>query len=228
MPIPEKDIKKLWGLAAGRCSRPGCEQECIRFLDANDPTVIGEMAHVIAKQPGGPRGQAEGGADSYENLILLCPTHHTEIDKAPEGTFPAELIHQWKAAHEDRVRRSFLSPRQPDKKSLGETIARLLITNKATWTQYGPESGEAKRNPLSNSAQVWELRKLDTVVPNNRKIMGLIQQNQDLFDLADYPVCAAFIEHAEGFERNCYTRTEGVPRFPPAFEQLVNRYAGLQ
>lgn len=27
MSIPEKDIKKLWGLAAGRCSCPGCEQE---------------------------------------------------------------------------------------------------------------------------------------------------------------------------------------------------------
>ena len=141
---------------------------------------------------------------------------------------PAELIHQWKAAHEDRVRRSFLSPLQPDKKTLGETIARLLITNKATWTQYGPESDEAKRNPISNSVQVWELRKLDTVVANNRKIIGLIQQNQDIFDLTDYPVCAAFIEHAEGFERNCYMRTEGVARFPLAFEQLVNRYAGLQ
>jgi hypothetical protein len=228
MPITEKDIKKLWGLAAGRCSRPGCEQECIQFLNASDPTVIGEMAHVIAKKPGGPRGHAEGGADSYENLILLCPTHHTEIDKAPEGSFTADRIRQWKATHEERVKKSFLSPRQPDKRTLGEKMARLLINNKATWTHYGPESEEAKRNPLSNSAQVWELRKLDTVVPNNRKIVGLIQQNQDLIDLADYPTCAAFVEHVEGFERNCYTRTEGVPRFPPAFEQLVNRYAGLQ
>lgn len=228
MSIPEKDIKKLWGLAAGRCSCPGCEQECIPFLDASGPTVIGEMAHVIAKQPRGPRGQADGGADSYENLILLCPTHHTEIDKAPEGTFPVELIHQWKAEHEDRVRSSFQSSRQPDRKTLGVTIARLLLTNKATWTQYGPESEEAQRNPLSNSARLWELRKLDTVVPNNRKIINLLQQNQDLVDLADCSVCAAFVEHAAGFERNCYTRTEGVPRFPSAFEQLVNRYAEFQ
>ncbi len=228
MSISEKDIKKLWGLAAGRCSCPGCEQECIRFLDANDPTVIGEMAHVIAKQPNGPRGQVEGGSDSYENLILLCPTHHTEIDKAPAGTFPAELIQKWKAAHEERVRSSFLSPRQPNKKSLGEAIARILMTNKATWAQYGPESEEAQKNPLSNSAQVWELRKLDTLVPNNRKIIGLIQQNQDIFDLVDYPTCVAFMEHAEGFERNCYTLTEGTPRFPTAFEQLVNKYAGIQ
>jgi hypothetical protein len=87
MSLSSKDIKKLWGLAAGRCSRPGCSEVCIKFLAA-DPTVIGEMAHVIAKKPGGPRGVVTGGEDTYENLVLLCPTHHTEVDKSPPGAFP--------------------------------------------------------------------------------------------------------------------------------------------
>lgn len=228
MPIPEKDIKKLWGFAAGRCSRPGCEQECISFMDTSDPIVIGEMAHIIAKQPSGPRGCPEGGDDSYENLILLCPTHHTEIDKAPDGVFSVELIHQWKQAHEERVRSSFRSPKLASREALGGTILRMLIANKAAWRQYGPESDEAKRNPMSNLAQLWTLRKLDTLVPNNRRIICFIQQNPELIELVDYPVCASFIEHAEGFERNCYTRTEGVPRFPAEFEQVMNRYAQLQ
>lgn len=71
MSISEKDIKKLWGLAAGRCSYPGCDENCLPFLDYDDPTIIGEMAHVIAKKPKGPRGQSDGGSDNYENLILL-------------------------------------------------------------------------------------------------------------------------------------------------------------
>lgn len=228
MAVSEKDIKKLWGLAAGRCSQPGCEQECIRFLDSADPTVIGEMAHVIAKKPNGPRGQAEGGEDTYENLILLCPTHHTEIDKAPDRVFPVELIHEWKRTHEERVRNSFLSPKYADRYSLGSAIKRLLLENKATWQQYGPESSEAQSNPISNLADVWQLRKLDTVVPNNRRIIRLIQQNKDQIDINDYAHCVAFVEHAEGFERNCYTRTEGVSRFPVEFERLVDRYARLQ
>ncbi len=88
MPISEQDIKKLWGLAAGRCSKPGCGDDCVKFFGA-DPTIIGEMAHVIARQPKGRRGVPGGGSNSYDNLILLCPTHHTEIDKAPEGAeFP--------------------------------------------------------------------------------------------------------------------------------------------
>ena len=227
MAIPDKDIKKLWGLAAGRCSRPGCEEECIKFLDANDPTVIGEMAHVIARKPDGPRGQPAGGDDTYENIILLCPTHHTEIDKAPDGVFPEATIHEWKTLHENRVRKSFLSPRYTDRTQLTLAIKRLLIKNKSTWQQYGPESEEAVRNPLSNLYEIWELRKLDTIVPNNRRIVRMIEQNQDLFDIHDYYACAQFVEHAEGFERNCYVRTEGVPRFSSEFERVIDRYAGI-
>lgn len=228
MAISEKDIKKLWGLAAGRCSRPGCALECIRFLDSADPTVIGEMAHIIAKKPDGPRGQLEGGDDTYENLILLCPTHHTEVDKAPAGVFTVELIHHWKRAHEEYVQRSFIGSRFADRYSLGSAIKKRLIENKVAWQQYGPESHEAKRNLISNLAEIWQLRKLDTIVPNNRRIILMIDQNKDQIDINDYIHCVAFIEHAEGFERNCYIRTEGVPRFPVDFERIIDRYARLQ
>jgi hypothetical protein len=185
------------------------------------------MAHVIARKPDGPRGQADGGEDTYENLILLCPTHHTEIDKAPEGIFTVEQIYEWKQAHEERVRNSFLSPKCPDRFSLGSAIKRLLIENKAAWRQYGPESDEAQRNPMSSLADVWQLRKLDTIVPNNRRIIRLIEQNKEHIDINDYLHCVTFVEHAEGFERNCYVRTEGVPRFPIEFERLVDQYARL-
>ncbi len=204
------------------------EEECIKFLDADDPTIIGEMAHVIAKKPDGPRGTATGGDNTYDNLILLCPTHHTEIDKAPAGVFPVAVIQGWKKAHEDRVRNSFLSPQFCDQKQLGVAIKRLMLTNQSAWERYGPESDEARKNPLSNLHKIWELRKLDTIVPNNRRIVRMIEQNQDLFDIADYEACTHFVEHAEGFERNCYVRTEGVPRFPPNFEKVIDRYAGTQ
>lgn len=227
MAIPEKDIKKLWGLAAGRCSKPGCEEECIKFLNSYDPTVIGEMAHVIARKPDGPRGLTIGGEDTYENLILLCPTHHTEIDRAPEGIFTAEIIYGWKRRHEERVRNSFLSPHFPDAQRLAIEIKRLLVKNKITWERYGPDSEEARRNPLSNLHEIWTLRKLDTIVPNNRRIIRMIEQNEEHFNISDYRICAQFIEHAEGFERNCYVRTEGVPRFPIEFEKVIDSYARI-
>ena len=72
--IPEKDIKMLWGRAAGRCSYPQCQIECIAFV-SDTPFIIGEMAHIVAKAPSGPRGIPSCGDNTYDNLILLCPTH---------------------------------------------------------------------------------------------------------------------------------------------------------
>ncbi|MFZ0817336.1 MAG: HNH endonuclease signature motif containing protein [Candidatus Sulfotelmatobacter sp.] len=221
MSISSKDIKKLWGLAAGRCSRPGCDDECIRFLAA-DPTVIGEMAHVIAQSPKGPTGVQQGGEDVYENLILLCPTHHSEVDKAPSGTFPPDVLYAWKKQHEAEVASAFLSPRFPSKKELGGYVKRLLVENETAWRTYGPESSAAESNPISSLSDLWPLRKLGVIVPNNRRIVNAIRQNLALIDPQPYAACCSFIEHAEGFERNCYGRTENVPRFPKAFGEVID------
>ncbi len=224
MAISEKDIKKLWGLAAGRCSKPGCEDECVKFLDANDPTIIGEMAHIIAKKPDGPRGNASGGEDTYDNLILLCPTHHTEVDKAPEGVFTVEELNRWKSQHEQNVTNSFKSPKYSTKEEMAKAINILLSQNFTIWKNYGPESSEASRNPLSNLVEFWNFRKLDTIVPNNRKIINIIKRNSELFESKDLQYSFEFIEHAEGFERNCYERTEGILRFPTKFQEVINNY----
>lgn len=209
MAVSTKDIKKLWGLAAGRCSCPGCGESCIRLL-TEDPTVIGEMAHVIARRPGGPRGNATGGGDTYDNLILLCPTHHTEIDKSPEGAFPPAVLRAWKQQHEMHIREALETPSFTTRHHLAVYIQKLLMQNRMVWRTYGPESDAAQTNPLSNLAYIWSLRKFDTVVPNNRRIIEAIRKNTDLFDSDGFQAACSFIEHAEGFELSCYERVEPV------------------
>ena len=226
MAVSKKDIKKLWGLAAGRCSRPGCSESCVRFL-AEDPTVIGEMAHVIARRPRGPRGKAKGGDDTYQNLILLCPTHHTEVDKAPEGTFTAETLFVWKQRHEHNVAEALKAPRCATRQCLAVYVRRLLVQNRTVWKAFGPESDAAQGNPLSNLAYIWSLRKLAVIIPNNRRIIEVIRRNEALFDAAGYEAACAFIEHAEAFELSCYDRAEDVPRFPTSFEEVITDYAGV-
>ncbi|WP_397596622.1 HNH endonuclease signature motif containing protein [Silanimonas sp.] len=228
MPVTDRDLKTLWGLAAGRCAFPECGQECISFIDSEKSTIIGEMAHIIAKRPDGPRGDGSGGNDTYENLILLCPNHHTEIDKAPTGTYPAEQILQWKRDHESRIRMSLSAPMFGSLRDVAISVKKLLIENRSAWSQYGPESAEALRNPISNLVDMWALRKLDTIVPNNRRIVSTIRHHKEMLDVGDYQQCALFFEHAEGFERNCYSRIEGTPRFPPEFEAMINRHAESQ
>jgi hypothetical protein len=221
MSINEKDLKKLWALSAGRCSRPGCDQECIVLVDS-DLVVVGEMAHIVAKKPMGPRGISTGGEDTYENLILLCPTHHTEIDKSPEGAYPPEILFEWKKVHEAAVAASLKSPSFASRIELCEYIRKLLTENKTTWATYGPESEAAKKNPYSNIHKMWPFRKLSTVIPNNRKIINAVRKNSQFFDSAQYEIVVSFIEHAEGFEKSAYEKLENVPRFPNAFEEVIH------
>ena len=223
MNIKKQEVAKLWGLSAGRCSYPGCDEECIKFIGSPDPTIIGEMAHVIAQSSKGPRGDKTGGNNTYENLILLCPTHHTLVDKEPAGKFSAEMLLKWKKDHEAEMYRTFESPIYNDKRELCQAIKRLLIENYQIWLDYGPESEVAQKDPYSNVADVWTLRKLATIVPNNRKIINLVSKNATLFDLDEYRCCRMFIEHAEGFENSCYWRRDSVPRFPKEFQEVIDK-----
>lgn len=75
----EKEIKILWGRSGNRCAI--CKLE---LTPDGDKETLGEMAHIIARSEDGPRGTSElttEERDKYKNLILLCPTRHSEIDK---------------------------------------------------------------------------------------------------------------------------------------------------
>jgi hypothetical protein len=225
MSISEKDVKKLWGLAAGICSFPGCDTDCIQFVDADDPTLVGEMAHIIAKKQKGRRGKPGGGSNDYTNLILLCPTHHTLVDKAPEGKFSELTLLDWKRNHEEAVRRRLVVPEFSCRKGLAQYVLRLLIDNEQTWVTYGPESHAALSDPLSNMARQWTLRKISHILPKNRLVADAVQRNSALFSPAEYRLCAEFVEHASGFERSAYERLDSVPRFPKQFEEMISRVA---
>ena len=49
--------------------------------------------------------KGHNGKDNYENLILLCPNHHTLVDKA-EADHPVKLLKEWKTGWESSVKSS--------------------------------------------------------------------------------------------------------------------------
>jgi hypothetical protein len=219
MAISDKDIKLLWGRASGRCSKPGCGVDLTKEVEGGDDYVIGEMAHVIARRPGGPRGRNGAGDDTYANLLLLCPTHHREVDKAPEGTFPAEMLHEWKRDHEGRIRNIGSTERFKCFDGLAAAIRMLLAENRVTWETLGPKSEVTQRSPNSNAHRMWELRRADRIVPNNRRIVNMIRANQHLLGPAQVEPFAAFVNHAEAYEENVYERLDEYPLFPQQFAQ---------
>lgn len=220
--IADVDIKKLWGKAAGRCSL--CEIDLLPILEQS-PELIGEMAHIIGYKKDAARGDADRQYDNlYDNLILLCPTCHTKVDKA-EKVFTVDVLRRKKLDWENEVARRLIENHPTTVPEMCRGILRLLAMNYEIWHAYGPDSKEAQRNPLSNMASFWEYRKLDTIVPNNKRIMNLLEVCKEIVPLDLYKLGCKFKEHAIMFEKNCYSPIDNAMRFPMEFEAEVKKYA---
>jgi hypothetical protein len=122
--------KLLWGRAGDRCAWPDCDQ--LLSIDLHDPetavlikhgALIGEEAHIRSGQVGGPRYQADyDKVDEYENLILLCPTHHTIVDKDNGAGWSVESLEHMKSDHELIVR-SRMQPEEAIARDISERVA---------------------------------------------------------------------------------------------------------
>jgi hypothetical protein len=217
MAISEADIKLLWGRAAGICSNPTCRDDLTVILEGRQSYNVGEMAHVIARKESGPRGQAGGGADSYTNLILLCPTCHTHVDKAP-SEYSEDLLRNWKKDHEQEVRNIGAQIKFASLADLKAHVRRLLAENASIYKTFGPHS-EVAKDAGSNSHQIWTFRKLDTILPNNRKVINAVEANLGLISKDAYDLFLDFKNHAVTFEKNQYNRLDAYPLFPVNFEE---------
>lgn len=221
MAISDNTVKLLWGRAAGTCSNPVCCTDLTVLLEDGRGFNVGEMAHVIASSPTGPRGVGTGGSDEYENLVLLCPTCHRTVDKAPAGTYSVAMLNQWKQDHESSIRSNGTALKFQSVVELKAYVARLLHENKALWSSLGPQSLVAQSDPGSNMHEVWALRKLDTIVPNNTKIINAVEANITLLNPAETASFFQFKIHAQALERHQYTRLDTYPMFPADFERAV-------
>lgn len=101
--------KLIWSKGAGLCAFPGCRKSLSVEATAADPAaLIGEIAHVVAHSGDGPRAEFDppgGNRDGEPNLVLMCPTHHAEIDRQPK-TWTVEQLVGCKETHERWVRES--------------------------------------------------------------------------------------------------------------------------
>jgi hypothetical protein len=103
---PAPDVKFLFAASAGYCAFPDCKQRCVvKRTTLDKHAIIGEIAHIIAHSEDGPRGKAnltDKERDCYDNWVLLCPTHHTLVDKQA-NSYTAEDLKQWKTILEKSV-----------------------------------------------------------------------------------------------------------------------------
>lgn len=102
MGISLKTRKMLWARSGNRCAFPECKRQLIEDETlTDDPSIIGEEAHIVARKEDGPRGDSElteEERNQYDNLILLCRNHHKIIDDQVEE-FTVERLRDMRERH---------------------------------------------------------------------------------------------------------------------------------
>lgn len=112
MAISDRTRKILWARAGGRCSK--CRISLVtEGTDTDDPSVIGEEAHIISEAPSGPRYAYLPDYDVYDNLILLCGNDHKPADDQWRH-YTVEKLRQIKSEHEAWVARQLASATATD------------------------------------------------------------------------------------------------------------------
>ena len=214
MAISDKVKRKLLAASGGFCGNPNCHRNLFDFFETGEVKNIEELAHIIGQKEDGPRGDDElplTQRDEFDNIILLCPTCHTTIDKNPQ-LFPIETIRKWKREHQERIENLFITPKFDSREDARKYVLPLLAENKAIFEAFGPFSENAAKDHMS----------IQRIIPNNRKIESAVTQSLDLLLEGELELFTQFKLHREGFE---YNKLSGdvnatVPTFPKGFENI--------
>lgn len=162
--VRNRQVKALWGRAAGRCSFPGCRIQLVAPSEStsNGISLIGEQAHIVAhsddstaprSDPSSPRESR----DEYENLILLCPTHHKTVDQ-DAVKYDADRLREMKRQHESWVNESLKSVAAHLPFEELELVANQLLsaaTAPSRELRIIPPHQKIQRNNLSDSVGNW-------------------------------------------------------------------------
>lgn len=98
----QSTLKKLFSLSGNICTFTECNSKIIDEFES----VIGEICHIEGENPTSARYNPDMSDDqrnSFENLMLLCPTHHTKIDKNQEF-YSVSYLKDMKSSHENNYK----------------------------------------------------------------------------------------------------------------------------
>ncbi|WP_329138152.1 HNH endonuclease signature motif containing protein [Streptomyces sp. NBC_00670] len=213
-----KDI--LWSESGGHCQNPGCRVDLHAFVDQ---VHVAELAHIIPASTKGPR--ATEGPDLTEseradptNILVLCPTCHTMIDKGP-SQYPAGILRRWKERSQRARAIAFGTPQFTSRDEARAAIEPLLGANRAVFQLYGPLDDVFD----DTRADQWSRHVVDTVIPNNRALLDLLQSNRDLLTVAEKATLDIFAIHAQQLEERHLEGnwTPGSTRFPEGIDSIM-------
>ena len=190
----------LFSASGGVCGNPKCNNQLTK-----DESNVSDIAHI--------KPNADGGDESYENLICLCKTcHKISDDKDLEGEKERRA---WKKIQHTDFEKRLKSHKFEKFEELKEWIKPRLVENKSIYQTYGPAE--------NNDNELWQKFEA-TILENNRIIKNILQNNIDLFHTDCREEIGGFVLHIDEFEK---TRDKIYAR-NACFPEGVNSIFGIE
>jgi len=104
--ISSKTQDKVWYESGGRCMYKGCGIDLGSTPLTNKNARIGYLAHIVASDPDGPRGNemSHSLSDDPDNIMLMCDAHHRLIDRIDVFGNTSEKLREMRRLHVDKVK----------------------------------------------------------------------------------------------------------------------------
>lgn len=221
---PDANTKlRLFADSGGFCQNPACNRNL--FEDTGSTVIhVAEIAHIFAAIDGGPRTNEKMSATergAYGNLILLCSNCHTTVDKASTD-YSDDLIRKWKRDHQRRLEYLFGALIVSSRIEVRELINPLLAENLFIVQTYGPDLSYHD-NPEAELAAAWRSKVQSRIIPNNRKILALLDANRSLATASESQVLEHFRQHTFDLEARHLTSeaVAGQLRFPSEMAEMM-------
>lgn len=115
-----------------------------------------------------------------------------------------------------RIGTSIDLPKQELRRVIGDEVRMLLKENRHLFDTYGPTE-KNMADILSEKSPIWESIIQSTIIPNNRKVVDLLNENTGLLTDAERDVYVQFKIHTDAFELNHTSGrkyTTDAARFP--------------
>lgn len=209
----------LWSESAGHCQNPQCRLDLHSLAEE---ATVGELAHIIPASDDGPRSGESAELDSHEkslpeNVLVLCPTCHTVIDKGPDA-YPVATLRSWKVSSQLLRSRTYGSPVFTSRETARSAVEPLLTENKVVHDRYGPIPDVFD----DVRADQWSRQIQKVIVPNNLRLLAIINANRHHLTPHETETVGLFTIHAEDLRARHEDAdwTPGSVQFPAEIADL--------
>lgn len=92
--------------------------------------------------------------------------------------------------------------------------------NFSIFTEHGPNN-EYRLDPESEQARIWKRKVLSRILPNNRKILMILDKNRNMLSTNEQSVLEDYRQHVEEMEERHLGGASTVGRqYPPGMQTI--------